>query len=51
MVFWDILTFYQIFISPQVKWCTIITYKYGIYEWPDKLLNDLRLKILGNGKY
>ena len=26
----------------------IITYKYGIYELPHKLPNDLRLKILGN---
>ena len=35
--------FYQIFLSPQVKQCAIITYKHGIYELP----NDLRLKILG----
>ena len=36
--------FYQIFFSPQVKWCAIITYKHGIYELP----NGLRLRILGN---
>ena len=35
--------FYQIFLSPQVKQCAIITYKHGIDELP----NDLRLKILG----
>ena len=29
--------FYQIFLSPQVKWCLIITYKHGIYELPHKL--------------
>ena len=26
--------FYQIFLSPQVKRCTIITYKHRIYEFP-----------------
>ena len=36
--------FYQIFPSPQVKRCAIITYKQGIYELP----NDLTLRILGN---
>ena len=36
--------FYQIFLSPQVKQCAIITYKHGIYKLP----NDLRLRILEN---
>ena len=40
--------FYQIFFSPQVKRCAIITYKHSIYELRHELLNDLRLKILGN---
>ena len=40
--------FYQIFLSPQVKRWTIITYKHGIYELPDVLPNDLRLRILEN---
>ena len=44
--FWDFSMFYQIFLSPQVKWCAIITYKHGIYELP----NDLRLRKLGNIK-
>ena len=39
--------FYQIFLSPQVKRCAIITYKNGIYELPHELPhelpNDLRL--------
>ena len=35
--------FYQIFLSPQVKRCAIITYEHGIYELP----SDLRLTILG----
>ena len=39
--------FYQIFLSPQVNRCAIITYKHGIYELPQELPNDLRLKILG----
>ena len=28
------MIFYQIFLSPQVKRCAIITYKHGIYELP-----------------
>ena len=32
---------YQIFFSPQVKRCAIITYKHGIYELPHELPNDL----------
>ena len=40
--------YYQIFLAPQVKGCGIITYKHGIYELPYDLLNDLRLRILGN---
>ena len=40
--------FYQIFLSPQVKGCTIITYKHGTYELPHELPNNLRLRILGD---
>ena len=40
--------FYEIFLSSQVKRCTTISYKHGIYELSDDLLNDLRLRILGN---
>ena len=35
--------FYQIFFSPQVKQSVIISNKNCIYEFPDKLLNYLRL--------
>ena len=42
--------FHEIFFSPQVKRCAIITYKHGIYELPHELPNDLRLRILGNIK-
>ena len=48
IIFWDSLMFHQIFLSPQVKRCAIITYKRGIYELRHELLNDLRLRILGN---
>ena len=48
IIFWDFLMFHQIFLSPQVKRCAIITYKHGIYELPHELPNDLRLRILGN---
>ena len=44
----DVLKFYQIFLSPQVKRCAIITYKHGIYELPHELPYELRLSILGN---
>ena len=46
IIVWDFSMFYQIFLSPQVKQWTIITYKYGIYELTHELLNDLRLMIL-----
>ena len=44
----NFLMFCQIFLSPQVKRCSIITYKYGMYELPQELPNDLRFRILGN---
>ena len=50
IIFWDFLMFYQIFLSPQVKPCAIITYKHDIYQLPHESPNDLRLKILGNKK-
>ena len=40
--------FYQTFLSPQVKRCTIISYKDGIYALTHELPNELRLKTLGN---
>ena len=40
--------FSQIFLSPQVKRGTIITYKHAIHELPNELPNNLRLRILGN---
>ena len=45
-----LLMFYQIFFLSQVKRCAIITYKYCIYELLQELLNDLRLRVLGNYK-
>ena len=48
IIFLDFLMFYQIILSQQVKRWAIITYKHGIYELPHELLNDLRLRILGN---
>ena len=40
--------FYEIFFSPQVKRCVIITSKHGIYELPQELPNNLRFRILEN---
>ena len=48
IIFWDFSMFYQIFFSPQVKRSAIITYKHGIYGLHHELLNDLKLRILGN---
>ena len=48
IIFSDFLMFYQFFLLTQVKWCVIITDKHAIYEFPDKLVNDLRLRTLGN---
>ena len=39
--------FYQIFLSPQVKLCTFITYEHGIYKLTDELPNDYINEILG----
>ena len=41
IIFWNFLTFYQIFLSPQKKWCAIITYKQGKYELSHELPNVL----------
>ena len=48
LIFWDLLLLYQVFFSLQVKWSLIISDKHGITELSLELLNDLRLKILGN---
>ena len=48
IIFLDFLMFYQIILSQQVKRWAMITYKHGIYELPHELLNDLRLRNLGN---
>ena len=32
----------------RVKRCVIVTYKHGIYELPQELPNDLRIRKLGN---
>ena len=48
IIFWDCLTFYQIFLSPQVKQSVITINKYGIYELLPELPNDLKLGILRN---
>ena len=40
--------FDQTFLSPQLEWTVIISNKYGIYELPDNLANDIGLRVLGN---
>ena len=41
----------QIFLSPQVKRSLIISNKYGIYELPQELPNELRLRNLEIWEY
>ena len=48
IIFWEFLMFYQNFLSPQVKQSLIISNKQDVYDLPHNLLNDLRLRILGN---
>ena len=48
IIFWDFFMFDQTFLSPQLEWTVIISNKYGIYELPDNLANDIGLRVLGN---
>ena len=48
IIFRDILLFEQIFLSPQVKRSVVISNKHDMYELPHELLNNIRLRILGN---
>ena len=40
IILWDLLIFYQSFLSPQVKRILIISNTQGIYEFPHELPND-----------
>ena len=42
IIFGDSLMFKQIFLSPKVKRCAIITYNHVIYQLPNELQNDLQ---------
>ena len=44
IIFSDLLIFYHIFLSPQVKQSVIISNKHDIYKLP----KDIGLRILGN---
>ena len=43
-MFWDILMFDKIYVSPQVKRIVIISNKHGMQELSYELPNDLRLR-------
>ena len=45
IIFWELVMFYEIFLSPQVEQSAILSNKHGIYELPHELPNDLRLTI------
>ena len=47
IMFSDILMFYQIFFSLQVKRSAIISNKDDIYVLPHELSNDFRFRVLG----
>ena len=44
IIFWDILMFDKIFVSPQMKQIVFISYKHSKYELPI----NLKLRTLGN---
>ena len=44
IILWNLQTFYQMFLSQQVKRNVIITNENGKYELTDMLPNDVRLK-------
>ena len=46
-MFWEFLLLYQIFL-PQAQRSVISSNKHGIYQLPDELPKDLRLRIVGN---
>ena len=48
ITFRDFLMVEQIFFSPQLKRSVIISNKYGIYELPHGLPNNLRHRTLEN---
>ena len=45
---WHLLMLYEIFLWLEVKRCRVVTYKNGIYEVPQELLNDLRIRNWAN---
>ena len=48
IIFWEFFLLYQIFFSPQVQRSVIISNKHVIYELPDKMSENLKLRILEN---
>ena len=48
IIFEEFLILYQNFFSLQVKQSVIMSNKHGIYDLPQELPNDLKLRILGN---
>ena len=50
LLFWDLLIFDRIFISPKVKRSVIFSNKEGMYVFPEELPIKLRVGIWGNYK-
>ena len=48
IILWNVWMFYQFFLQPIVKRSPIVGNKQGVYELPDVLSNDLRLRITEN---
>ena len=46
IIFWAVLIFYQVSLSPQVKRNMNIKNRHGTYELPHELPDDLSLRIL-----
>ena len=43
IISWDNLKFLQILFSPQVRRCTVVTEKHGIYELPHEFPKALEI--------
>ena len=48
IILWDLLMFYQIFLSPQVKQSLIISNKQGVYQLPHSRIAKQLKKIRKN---
>ena len=49
IIFLDFLIFYQFFLLLEMKGNAVIRNRHGIYELPQELPNNVRLKVTAKG--